>query len=139
MIANRIREWLLTCPFLKEESLVIVDKIGADPVQYAIAAMPCDPVYESFTDGAALMQFQFAIASREAYNERKNMDNTAFFDMLHRWIVTESRKRNLPILDDGRDSQFVEVITAPYVYSAEDSTAIYQIECRLVYHQSALY
>ena len=139
MITNKIRDWLLTCPLLPPGSLVVVDKIGADPGQYEIAALPCEPVLRPYTDGGSMRQFMFAVASREVYDERQNMDNTTFYDALQRWIETQSRSRNLPVLNAGRRPQAVNVVTSGYVHSAEDSTAIYQMECRQLYTQASNY
>lgn len=130
-----IRGWFLKCPLLQSGTLLSIDKLGANPVEYEIAPLPCQTIIAKYIDGGSTRQFQFAFASREEFNERQNTANTEFYEKLASWIECQSNKGNLPELEDGRMSQYIEILSSGYVYDAGDSTAIYQMEMSLVYTQ----
>lgn len=66
-IIEAVRAFILTCPFLQEWR-VNVDYIGVD-MSYSIDPLPCTPTLSKYVDGARKKQFQFALMSREAYDE----------------------------------------------------------------------
>lgn len=134
-----VRDWFLSCPLLQPNTLFSVDKLGADPVEYDIAPLSCNPIVKKFCDGGSIRQFQFAFASREEYDARQNMKNTAFYEQLTTWLEQQSDKGNLPKLENGRKAQYIEILSSGYVYDTGDSTAIYQMELSLIYSQKAGY
>lgn len=132
---DAIRSWLLKCPLLPADKLLSIDKLGANPGGYSIEPLSCEPIIAKYTDGGSRRQFQFAFAGREIYNERQNTKNTEFYENLTTWIERQSNKGNLPELEEGRNAQYIEILSSGYVYDTSDSTAIYQMELSLVYTQ----
>ena len=77
-IIESIRDYLLTCDFLKDGK-VNIDYLP-DEMAYSIDPIGGDPIYRRYVDGDALRQFQFAITSKEAYDgdARTGIENSGF-------------------------------------------------------------
>ena len=74
-IIESIRTFFLTCPFL-HDGRVNVDYLGEE-MSYSVDPLPCDPVIQKYVDGGKKKQYQFAICSKEVYDEdaRVNIEN----------------------------------------------------------------
>lgn len=134
-----VRTWFRSCPLLRKDTVFGVDKLGADPVNYEIAPLSCNPVVQKYVDGTTVRQFQFAFASREVYDEQQNMQNTAFYEQLQEWLEEQSDRGNLPALGEGKKARELQILSSGYVYDTGDSTAIYQMELSLIYIQRKQY
>ena len=75
-IIESIRTFFLTCPFL-HDGRVNVDYLGEE-MSYSIDPLPCDPVIQKYVDGGKKKQYQFAVCSKEVYDEdaRVNIENS---------------------------------------------------------------
>ena len=51
-IIESIRNYLLTCPYLKELSDVNVDFLPDDPTTYSIEQTPTEPIIKTYLDGS---------------------------------------------------------------------------------------
>ncbi len=134
-IIDCLRDFIMSYPELKDGCLM-VDYLGDKPVEYAIEAVPCDPVYRKYTDGGCMKQFLFLFASREVYaaDVERCTENLAFYEEFERWINDQNNSDNLPDLD-GREPVSIEVLTGGYAFSADGNTARYQIQLRLIYEE----
>ena len=65
-IIQSIRDYILTCDFLRE-GRVNIDYLP-DEMAYSIEPIGGDPIYKRYMDGTCLKQFQFALMSTEAYD-----------------------------------------------------------------------
>ena len=65
-IIEAVRNYIASCPLLKDGRILGVDRIGADAIEYSIDVLPCEPVLKTYVDGSKIKQFQFAFSSREA-------------------------------------------------------------------------
>ena len=134
-----VREWFRACPLLRQDTAFQVDMLGADPIEYEIAPLSCNPVVKKYVDGSSIRQFQFAFASREVYDEQQNMQNTAFYEQLQDWLEEQADIGNLPALGEGKKARDLQILSSGYVYDTGDSTAIYQMELSLLYIQKKQY
>ena len=124
-IIESIRTFFLTCPFL-HDGRVNVDYLGEE-MSYSIDPLPCDPVIQKYVDGGKKKQYQFAVCSKETYDEdaRVNIENSGFY-------------QGLPELaNEKQHATAVETLNSGYLYDAEANLATYRIECRLIYEQEA--
>ncbi|MBQ9695773.1 MAG: hypothetical protein IJV58_05025 [Oscillospiraceae bacterium] len=130
-----IRDYVMEFPDLKD-GFLLVDYLGNNAVEYTVDAVPCDPIYKRYTDGSCMKQFLFLFASREFYNADVNqcIENLAFYENFQEWIMERNLEGLLPDLD-GRTPVAVEVLTGGYAFLAEDKTARYQIQLRLIYEE----
>ncbi len=137
-IIEAVRAFILTCPFLQEWR-VNVDYIGVD-MSYSIDPLPCTPTLSKYVDGARKKQFQFALMSREAYDEdaRINIENSGFYQQFEEWLEQQGEAGTLPELASRKQNAAgIETLNSGYLFDAENKLALYRIECRLLYEQEA--
>ena len=132
-IIDSVRTYLMQFEGL-QNGLFCVDYLGAEPTEYCVEAVPCDPVYQRYTDGSCLRQFLFIFASREFFSADvvQNTANAAFYEAFMDWIHESNEEGVLPDLD-GHEPVSIEVLTSGYVFDAEADAARYQIQLRLIY------
>lgn len=104
---------------------------------YSIDTLPCDPIIQQYTDGGAKKQFQFALTSKEQYDEdvRINIENSGFYEAFEEWLDTQSMMDNLPDMGEKKSPIRFETKNKGYLYDVEEVYAKYRIECRLIYEQ----
>ena len=131
-----VRNYILTFPELDEDGCLYVDYLGDQAIEYAVEAVPCDPVFRRYTDGGCMKQFLFVFASREFYSADVNqcIETLAFYEHFERWITDNNLNGELPDLD-GRAPVSIEVLTGGYAFDAESNTARYQMQLRLLYEE----
>ena len=135
-IIESIRDYINTFSGLKDNCLLLVDNLGADSIEYAVESVPCDPVYKRYTDGEVVKQFLFTFASREYYSADLNqcIENLHFYEQFEDWIEENNYNGILPNLDN-KNPVSIEVLSRGYLYSADDNTAKYQLQLRLIYEE----
>lgn len=139
-IIESVREWLKSCPLLKDGTIIGVDRLGAETVGYTVDTVPCNPVVTQYIDGSQIKQFLFVFASQEAYGRvAQNLANSAFYDDFADWVLRQNREKNLPELGEYRAARKIAITTSGYAYSTGDSAARYQIQLRLTYYQDRRY
>lgn len=137
-IIESIRAFILTCPFL-EDWRVNVDYLG-ESMSYSVDPLPCDPVLQNYVDGGKKKQYQFAVSSKEEYDEdaRVNIENSGFYQAFEEWLEEKSDAGELPELQGKKQQPIgIETLNSGYLYDAEGKLAQYRIECRLIYEQEA--
>lgn len=132
-IIQCIREFVMQFPELKDGCL-LVDYLGEQAIEYAVEAVPCEPIFKRYTDGGCLKQFLFLFASREFYSADVNqcIENSAFYEHFENWIYQQNLSGQLPDLD-GRTPFSMEVLTGGYVFDTDPDSARYQIQLRIIY------
>ena len=136
-IIESIRTFFLTCPFL-HDGRVNVDYLGEE-MSYSIDPLPCDPVIQKYVDGGKKKQYQFAVCSKETYDEdaRVNIENSGFYQGLQEWLEESSDDGELPELaNEKQHATAVETLNSGYLYDAEANLATYRIEYRPAMGQS---
>ncbi|MEG0904447.1 MAG: hypothetical protein RSD97_09680 [Lachnospiraceae bacterium] len=131
-IIESIRDYILTCQFLKEGK-VNIDYLPND-MAYSIEPIGSNPIYKRYTDGKPMKQFQFGFLSKEAYDgdARTEIANSGFYQYFEEWIEENSMLDILPNLD-GYEAIRMDVVQSGYLFSTEDDLGRYQIICRLIY------
>lgn len=139
-IVESVRDFIALCPLLKDGCLN-VDRLGSNAIEYTIDTVPCEPIMKKYIDGSTLRQFEFVFASRESYGADvlQNIANSEFYEKFANWIEHNSNTGFLPILDEDRKSQALDVITCGYAYDTGDNSARYQIQLKLTYYQDRRY
>ena len=135
-IIEAVRNYILTYPDLPEGQ-VLVDYLGSEAGQFTIEPMPCDPVFQKYTDGSCQKQYVFLLASREEYSADllPCMQNEQFYEEFAHWIETQNKRRILPELGTDRIPVSIEVLTGGYAFGENVDTARYQIQMRLIYEE----
>ena len=114
-IIQCLRDHIMQFPELKDGCLM-VDYLGDKPIEYTVEPVPCDPVYQKYTDGSCIKQFLFIFASREFYGAdiNQNIENLGFYERFSDW-VTEGE---LPDLDE-RIPVNMDVVTGGYAFDVD--------------------
>lgn len=136
-LIESIRDYISAFPDLSENCCLLIDYLGDKPVEYTVEAVPCDPVYKEYVDGEKVKQFLFVFASREYFEADVNtcIENLHFYENFEEWIEQNNDNGVFPDLGSNRTPVSLEVLTRGYVLSANEETARYQIQLRLVYEE----
>lgn len=122
----------MACPLLKEGRLNI-DYLGENPVEYSIDSMlVSNPIVKQYMDGSSLRQHPFVFVSQEIRSQQivDQIEASGFYEKLADWIEEQNNNDNLP---DIPGAQRIEVMAPGYMYDATQITAVYQIQCRVLY------
>lgn len=137
-LIESVRTWLRTYPPLAEGRLG-VDYLPEEARTYSVDTVPTTETVKRYFDGSAIKQYLFVLASREFREDRiqGNTENLAFYEAFARWVEQANRRpRHLPVLDEGRTAQKVEVTTPGYPFLVDEhGTARYQVQLRLTYFE----
>lgn len=136
-IIDSLRTWLKTYEGLADGRLN-VDFLPEDAKTYSVDTVPCNEIVKRYLDGGSIRQYLFCISSREYFgdNIEQNIGNQAFYEDLSRWLGKQSRLRNFPELDTGRQVRSIEINSTAYPFIVDEhGTARYQIQLRMVYYQ----
>lgn len=136
-IIESIRDYISAFPDLSENCCLLIDYLGDKPVEYTVEAVPCNPVYKEYVDGEKVKQFLFVFASREYFEADVNtcIENLHFYENFEEWIEQNNDNGVFPNLGGNRTPVSLEVLTRGYVLSADEETARYQIQLRLIYEE----
>ncbi len=136
-LIESIRDYICTFPELSEGCCLLIDYLGDKAVEYTVEAVPCDPIYKEYVDGEKVKQFLFVFASREYFEADINtcIANLHFYENFEEWIEDNSENGIFPDLGENKVPVSLEVLTRGYVLSADEETARYQIQLRLIYEE----
>lgn len=136
MIIDSVRDFIKTCPFLKNGK-INANYLGEKAVRYTIDNVPTSPIIRKYVDGGSQRQFLFVFASREFYGpeELENFNVSGFYEQFANWIEEQNDAGNLPVLGAGLKAQGIEALTGGYLYDTNTGDARYQIQCRLIYYK----
>ena len=138
-VIDDLRTYLANCPSLETGALLLVEQLGALPVQYAIVPMPGARIVETYLDGSTLREFPFAFQTAQSTaDDLERIENIAFFEIFADWLETQTAAGTLPTLDTGKTATAIEALNWGYLYEqGQSETGIYQITCKLTYEQGA--
>lgn len=140
-IIESIRKYMAKCPLLDGGSINI-DFLSSSNIEYTIETVPCEPVIKYFIGGSSLRQYEFILASRQAFGSDvwQNLANSDFYEKFADWIDSQNYNENFPDLESQyRTPQSVEVTSSGYVFELDTDNARYQIQLRLTYYQDRRY
>ena len=143
MIIEAVRDFIRSCPYLQEfEGVQGLVKVNVDYLEenstvYSIEEVPTDPIIKNYINGDSIRQFQFIFASREPYGADvlQNISNSGFYEDFANWVEKNNNDDNLPLLNEGYESQEIKVLSPGYAFQVDVDKARYQIELRLKYYK----
>ena len=131
-IIDKVREYISTCPYLKEYAELnieyLVDKVNTYSINENAGY---DPILNNFLHGSE-RQFMFTLDSKLIWNEdiQNNIDNSKFFENFRNWIETNNRNKIFP---DITGVYKIEALTNGYIFATNADEAIYRIQCKIEY------
>ena len=136
-VIESVKDYILTCPLLKELKRLNIDFLPEDPDTYSIEGVPAAEIIRHYLDGGTERQFLFVFAARLFYSEevRNNIENSGFYEKFAEWLEEQTEADNLPKLAEGKTATKIEAMSSGYLYdiSGDLTNARYQIQCRLIY------
>lgn len=131
-IIDKVREYIATCPYLKEYAELnieyLIDKVNTYSINENAGY---DPVLNQFLSGSE-RQFMFSFDSKLIWNEdiQNNIDNSKFFEDFRNWIETNNKNKIFPEVSGVYK---IEALTNGYILATNANEAIYRIQCKLEY------
>ena len=141
-IIKCIKEYMKDCPYLNELSKINIDylNMGDDDFEYwSLEKVEAPTVLKRNVLGTRTeRQCQFIIASRSFFNplvDTQNVENLDLFEKIEEWFRQNTKKKLLPILNDGETATSIEATTPGYLYGTnkDNTIARYQMSCKLLY------
>lgn len=131
-IIDKVREYIATCPHLKEYAELnieyLIDKVNTYSINENVGY---NPILNQFLSGSE-RQFMFSFDSKLIWNEniQNNIDNSKFFEDFRNWIETNNENKIFP---DILGIYKIEALTNGYILATNANEAIYRIQCKLEY------
>lgn len=137
-IIENIRNFIKKCPYLEEFEGAVrigVDYLDKETTNYSIEKVPCNPIIKKYVDSSCKKQELFIFSSRESYGQDvfNNIDNINFYEKFAEWIEEMNIKGELPLLDNKKEAEKLEVTSNGYAFATDIDKARYQIQLRLIY------
>lgn len=137
-IIENIRNFIKKCPYLEEFEGAVrigVDYLDKETTNYSIEKVPCNPIIKKYVDSSCKKQELFIFSSRESYGQDvfNNIDNINFYEKFAEWIEEMNIKGELPLLDNKKEAEKLEVTSNGYAFQTDIDKARYQIQLRLIY------
>lgn len=136
-IAEAVRDWLRSSPYIDENDNFNINFLDAEPVAFTLDESAGSSTIKRYMDGTERKSRAFALASTAEYGPDflQQVANSGFWEQLTTWIEQQNHLHKLPTLPDGFKAAKIEVTAAHYLYRAGATTARYQIQLRLEYTQ----
>jgi len=137
-IMESIRNFMLKCPCIEDFELGLgVESLGEDEGSYSINTTPCNPIVKKYNDGSSVRQFDFVFASKNYFGPdvMENIQNCGFYEKFSEWLEDSTRSNDLPAMGDGKTARKLIASTTGYVFNADETSAQYQIQCKLIYFE----
>lgn len=136
-IIESIRDYFKTCPLLDKKARINVDYIGDKVIEYAIYPEPIEPWYKRYLGGGGIRQFGFTFTTVNYLSAETQIQlaNSGFSEKLINWIVSNNDKGILP---DIKGIVEIQILTNGFLSDTSTSTAMYQIQMKLLYVDNSL-
>lgn len=132
---EKIREYIATCPYLKDYAPLGVDYLTDNVTTYSVnESAGYDPVISEDIVGNQEKQFLFTFDSKLVWNEdiQNNIDNSKFYENFREWLEENNRNEIYP---DIKGVYEIGATTSGYIFATNANEAIYRIQCYLKYYK----
>ena len=138
---DSIRNYIATCPYLKEFVEINVDYLKDKVVAYSVnPSVGFNPVVSEDIIGNQTRQFLFTFDSKFYWNSevQNNVDNSKFYEDFSNWLDNNNKKGIFPTLGVGETPIKIEALTNGYIFATNSDEALYRIQCKLTYYKEVL-
>jgi len=118
---------------------VYLDYVGDTPTEYAVVMLPELEKIEEWIVSGGIYGRHFLLNMRAATNEDADrLINNGFYEDFAEWLYTQTLAGTLPSLPTGFVAQSIEALGNGFLMESSEalSTAVYSINCRLVYERT---
>lgn len=130
-----LQEWLAESPFVTD---LYFNFYPAEAGVTSIAPVSGERVLKHYTDGTALMCYEFGViqfwpVNMNVPNNADNAEAMYAVEQFMDWVKAQNQLRNFPDFE-GCDVQRVEVLNnLPFSAGTDDEVAKYMYTCRVTY------
>lgn len=135
---ENLRAWFLTCPVISSILSFNMDYLGSNATECSIYSMPSslrsseDVCGNVSYEGKQQLNFELAILLPYGSDVRQNLDNLQIFSSVSDWMYLQNQEKNFPEISEGEVKSILPTLS-PYVVSATPDSAIYKMQCALIY------
>lgn len=136
-ITAGIQDYLKT--YLPLSNGVYLDFVGEQPTEYAVVMLPELEKIEEYIVHGGVYGRHFLLNMRAATNEDADrLINNGFYEAFAEWLYTQTDAGTLPSLPTGYTALSIEALSNGFLMESSEvlSTAVYSINCRLVYERN---
>ena len=136
-ITKGIQDYLMTYPPLADG--IYLDFVGENPTEYAIVMLPELEKIEEYLVSGGVYGRHFLLNMRAATNEDADrLLNNGFYEEFAEWLNSQTEAGTLPSLPTGFTALSIEALSNGFLMESSEvlSTAVYSINCRLVYERN---
>lgn len=136
-IINGITTYIEGYSGLETDIPVWVNRLKESGMSYSVQTLPGEKVVEEYIDGSSTEEYPFAFLSNEDISDNiERLATSSFYEEFSAWLRSQTKSGILPTLDAGKTAEKIEAVGFGILLAAEEGeTGIYQILCKLTYHQ----
>ena len=140
-VAEALREWFRSCPYLKKKNRFGIDHLSHDPTEYAVYMSPSsfstsvDITGEVYVHPIQELSFVFASREKHSSDVLQALANNGFYDSVINWIIQQNKMKNFPQIDGGTVISVMPSLTQ-YLFEAGANSGRYQISCKMKYRRN---
>ena len=135
--AQGIKEYLET--YTPLAGGVYVEFVGETPTEYAVVMLPELEKIEEYIVSGGIYGRHFLLNMRAAtVEDADRLQNSGFYEDFQEWLMSQTEAGTLPTLPSGYTALSIEALSNGFLMESSEvlSTAVYSINCRLVYERN---
>lgn len=137
-LLSAIKAFLRSNENIPTQTPVWVEFMGVDMPQMVVLPVPGVRILEQYIDGSSRRSFPFVIQSVESTaDEISRLESAGFYEQLADWFEDQNAAGIFPSLDSGKEPEKIEVTGWGLLQQTAGRLGVYQMSCRLIYHQIA--
>ena len=118
---------------------VYVEFVGEQPTEYSVVMLPELEKIEEWIVSGGIYGRHFLLNMRAAtVEDADRLQSSGFFEDFQEWLMSQTEAGVLPTLPSGYTALSIEALSNGYLMESSEvlSTAVYSINCRLVYERN---
>ena len=135
--AQGIKEFLET--YTPLAGGVYVEFVGEQPTEYAEVMLPELEKIQEYIVHGGIYGRHFLLNMRAAtVEDADRLQNSGFYEDFQEWLMSQTEAGTLPTLPSGYTALSIEALSNGFLMESSEvlSTAVYSINCRLVYERN---
>ena len=133
-VSKALIQWLYGYGNIQIDERIETDVLAQQAISYALYKEP-NAIVDTYIDGSQMRtEYYTFLARRNTQIEAERQDNNLFLEELENWI-DENLNGELPQLDGNRYCDEVSVSSGLYLYTNEDSQAVYALTIQIKYRK----
>lgn len=134
-VSKSLIQWLYGYGNIHIDERIETDVLAQQAISYALYKEP-NAIVDTYIDGSQMRtEYYTFLARRNTQIEPERQDNNEFLEELENWIDENNLKGELPQLDGNRYCEDVSVSSGLYLYTNEDSQAVYALTIQIKYRK----